>query len=105
MAGHWSPGRLPQGGVRHRPSALADYRAEQVDQGLIAAGDHNSISSRALARIFSFPRAISAMLPLTLSPQLCTLTSDIMASDEWLHEFKYDGWRLLARKDAKTVRL
>jgi len=45
------------------------------------------------------------MLPLTLSPQLCTLTSDIMASDEWLHEFKYDGWRLLARKDAKTVRL
>jgi bifunctional non-homologous end joining protein LigD len=45
------------------------------------------------------------MLPAILSPQLCTLTSDIMTSDEWLHEIKYDGWRLLARKDAKSVRL
>lgn len=43
--------------------------------------------------------------PQTLEPQLCTLSREVPTSDSWLHEIKYDGWRMLARKDGKNVRL
>jgi len=45
------------------------------------------------------------MLPHSLAPQLCTLVTDVPRGDDWLHEIKYDGWRLLARKDGDNVRL
>lgn len=45
------------------------------------------------------------MLPHALSPQLCTLVTDVAGGDEWLHEIKYDGWRVMARKDGDSVRL
>src|SRR4051812_27852767 len=45
------------------------------------------------------------MLPPLLAPQLCTLSPATHDGDAWLHEIKYDGWRLLARKDGKHVRL
>jgi bifunctional non-homologous end joining protein LigD len=43
--------------------------------------------------------------PTTLDPQLCTSASTAPAGAEWLHEVKYDGWRLLARKHGRDVRL
>jgi bifunctional non-homologous end joining protein LigD len=45
------------------------------------------------------------MLPHSLAPQLCTLVADVADGDDWLHEIKYDGWRLLARKDGDNARL
>jgi bifunctional non-homologous end joining protein LigD len=48
------------------------------------------------------------VLPSSLAPQLCTLVSgvaEVPSGDEWLHEIKYDGWRLLARKDGDKVGL
>jgi bifunctional non-homologous end joining protein LigD len=45
------------------------------------------------------------MLPPVLVPQLCTLSPATHDGDSWLHEIKYDGWRPLARKDGKHVRL
>jgi bifunctional non-homologous end joining protein LigD len=44
-------------------------------------------------------------IPSTLEPQLCTASPKAPSGDEWLHELKYDGWRLLARKQERTVRL
>jgi bifunctional non-homologous end joining protein LigD len=44
-------------------------------------------------------------LPLQLEPQLCTLVPDAPAGDGWIQEIKWDGWRLLARKDGADVRL
>lgn len=48
--------------------------------------------------------ARSQSLPKEFRPQLATLVSDPPAGDEWLHELKYDGYRLLARCD-EQVRL
>jgi len=45
------------------------------------------------------------MLPHSRAPQLCTLVADAVGGDDWLHEIKYDGWRLLARKHGRDVRL
>jgi bifunctional non-homologous end joining protein LigD len=44
-------------------------------------------------------------LPRFLPPQLATLAEEPPAGDEWLHEMKYDGYRILARKEGEQVRL
>lgn len=49
----------------------------------------------------ALPRAV----PRSLAPQLCTLVPAPPDGAEWIHEIKYDGWRLLARKQGKRVRL
>ncbi|MFA6044069.1 MAG: DNA ligase D [Phycisphaerales bacterium] len=46
-----------------------------------------------------------APLPTWLPPELCTLTDHAPTSDDWLHEIKFDGYRLLARKDGDQVTL
>src|SRR3954466_7992885 len=43
--------------------------------------------------------------PRTLEPQLCTLVEQPPVDDGWIHEIKYDGWRLLARKEGPHVSL
>jgi bifunctional non-homologous end joining protein LigD len=44
-------------------------------------------------------------LPALLAPQLCTVVEQPPSGADWLHEIKYDGWRLLARKHAEDVHL
>jgi bifunctional non-homologous end joining protein LigD len=41
----------------------------------------------------------------SLSPQICTSAEAAPEGDGWLNEIKYDGWRLMARKDGADVRL
>jgi bifunctional non-homologous end joining protein LigD len=43
--------------------------------------------------------------PEWIPPQLATLAADAPDSDDWLHEIKYDGYRLLAWVDGPEVRL
>src|SRR5690606_30829343 len=47
---------------------------------------------------------MSAMLRVP-SPQLATLVSAAPAGDDWLHEIKYDGYRLIAVLERGSVRL
>ena len=44
-------------------------------------------------------------LPEWIAPTLCTLVDDPPSGDEWLHEIKLDGYRILARTEAGDVRL
>lgn len=44
-------------------------------------------------------------LPDFVTPQLATLVDSAPAGDDWFHEIKYDGYRLLARLDHGDVRL
>lgn len=45
-------------------------------------------------------------LPATLTPQLATLADAApAASDEWIYEVKFDGYRILTRVDGKQVQL
>jgi len=43
------------------------------------------------------PGAIQTAMPETPEPQLATLTDTVPAGDGWLHEIKFDGYRMLAR--------
>ncbi|MGH6609890.1 MAG: DNA ligase D, partial [Burkholderiaceae bacterium] len=49
--------------------------------------------------------ARASKLPLTLSPQLATLTTSAPKSGDWIYEIKFDGYRVLARVDGSDVRL
>jgi bifunctional non-homologous end joining protein LigD len=44
-------------------------------------------------------------LPKALPPELATLVDRAPGGDEWLHEMKYDGYRILARIDHGRVTL
>jgi bifunctional non-homologous end joining protein LigD len=46
-----------------------------------------------------------ATMPRTLAPQLATLADVVPEGDEWLHELKHDGYRLVARVEGGQVRL
>ena len=43
--------------------------------------------------------------PFSLEPQKAMLAADAPEGEDWLHELKYDGYRILALKDGKQVRL
>jgi bifunctional non-homologous end joining protein LigD len=49
--------------------------------------------------------AQKAPMPASLSPQLATAAATAPDGDDWLHEIKYDGYRLVARIDNGAVRL
>jgi bifunctional non-homologous end joining protein LigD len=46
-----------------------------------------------------------AALPDTFAPQLATLAKGLPTSGDWLYEFKFDGYRILARIERGKARL
>ena len=51
------------------------------------------------------PGARKGPIPESIKPQLAALSDKAPEGDEWLHEIKYDGYRLLARIEDGAVRL
>jgi bifunctional non-homologous end joining protein LigD len=50
------------------------------------------------------PGAVRGPLPDKPAPQLATLSEAAPAGDQWLHEIKFDGYRMLVRIDAGKAR-
>jgi bifunctional non-homologous end joining protein LigD len=52
------------------------------------------------------PDAVKSDLPATLSPELATLVDQPPSNpEEWIFEIKFDGYRMLARVEGKSVQL
>jgi bifunctional non-homologous end joining protein LigD len=51
------------------------------------------------------PGAHKSRMSASLKPQLATVANQAPEGPEWLHEIKYDGYRLLARIEGGKVRL
>lgn len=49
--------------------------------------------------------AIETKFPAAIYPELATLVSDPPTSDQWLHEVKWDGYRLLAAVNKRAIKL
>ncbi len=64
-------------------------------------------SSKTVRRVDAdaLPGARRATLPAFVAPQLATLVSAPPDGDEWLHEMKFDGYRVLCRIERGSVRL
>jgi bifunctional non-homologous end joining protein LigD len=53
--------------------------------------------------IKKLPKARKSNLPQFISPQLATLVKEPPTGDEWVHELKFDGYRMLCRIDRGRV--
>src|SRR5262249_7931924 len=53
----------------------------------------------------ALPGARRAALPAFIEPQLATLVAAPPDGDGWLHEMKFDGYRVLCRVEGRSVRL
>ena len=51
------------------------------------------------------PRIRADRLPQWISPQLTKLVNGAPDGSDWLHEIKFDGYRMHARLDRGKVRL
>ena len=52
----------------------------------------------------NLPGARKAAMPDFVQPQLATLVAEPPSGDEWLHELKFDGYRLLCHVAGKQIR-
>src|SRR3954453_21455002 len=60
------------------------------------------ISAKELAKVTG---ARKGRFPDEFSPQLATLTSRVPSGEKWLHELKFDGYRILAKIRNKKIEL
>lgn len=53
----------------------------------------------------AMPGARPGPMPVGMKPQLATLVKEPPTGERWLHEIKYDGYRILCFKNGRSVRL
>jgi ATP-dependent DNA ligase len=58
-----------------------------------------------MPRILAHRHADTTALPQWILPQLTQLVDAAPDGDQWLHEIKYDGYRMHARLDHGAVKL
>lgn len=58
-----------------------------------------------MLELAKLPGAKKAERPRSQKPELATLVTDVPTTDEWLHEIKFDGYRILASVGTSDVRL
>src|ERR1700680_3610866 len=58
-----------------------------------------------LPDISKIPGAKKGLLPAFLAPSLASLTDRPPSGPKWVHEIKYDGYRMQARIDGPNIRL
>lgn len=69
------------------------------------AGHSRSRAASAIEDPSKLRNARRAPLPAFIEPQLATLVKTVPTGDEWLHEMKFDGYRILAVIKNGSVRL
>jgi bifunctional non-homologous end joining protein LigD len=69
------------------------------------ANERENVWSGDAKKTAKLPAAKSAALPSALSPQLAVLAEHPPVGNEWLHEIKFDGYRILAFIKSGEVKL
>ncbi len=94
--------------VWHSGKARKTGKAEKSDEALEIAQTHESGKARKAgkARGAKAQKARRrATVPMPPEPQLATLVTAAPAGEGWLHELKFDGYRVLARWDGERPQL
>jgi bifunctional non-homologous end joining protein LigD len=60
---------------------------------------------RPVPELARMPKARKGLLRTFIEPSLATLVDEAPHGDEWIHEIKFDGYRLQARIDSKSITL
>ncbi|MGC1887069.1 MAG: DNA ligase D [Stellaceae bacterium] len=104
---------VPQSGdavVADNPLSVASSRsldAIAADRDWVwhSNRDDNEKAPVQTIAVQDIPGARKRRMPDKLQPQLASIANQAPDGPEWLHEIKYDGYRLLARIDDGEVRL
>jgi bifunctional non-homologous end joining protein LigD len=101
--------------VRERPESVASGRTladiagepDRVWRSKRKGGSSwaRGVLRRRAAKSAEPPRYGHSPQPEQVSPELATLVDEVPPGEGWLHEIKYDGYRLIARIDRGTVEL
>src|SRR5271168_1243102 len=79
-------------------------RIERADHGGAAGGGNAAALKRTAADPSAVEGAAKAPVPGFIEPMLATLAKSPPGGDRWLHEIKFDGYRLQARiKDGRVT--
>lgn len=124
LSGHWTLVRTRMRGGKRENWLLIKERDDEArsiaDFDVVAELPDSVLASKKSEKISPIPvqrsprrkksnagastalpaQAQRAKLPLTLAPQLATLTDAVPTRGDWLYEVKFDGYRILARFDA-----
>lgn len=93
-------------GTTPKARAAAPKRVETAAKRRSTAAKIVGVTSEAVAsHAAAMSRSRRAKLPDFTPPQLALLRDTIPAGDAWLHEVKFDGYRLAARLDGSRVQL
>jgi bifunctional non-homologous end joining protein LigD len=98
----WNSNRGESGEVRGRSPRAARVARQKPASGARPKGPAARDLAAAAAAI---PGAGKAALPPTAKAQLATLVDEPPKGEEWLHEMKFDGYRILARLHGGKARL
>jgi bifunctional non-homologous end joining protein LigD len=93
---------LPDSVLSHQPiESLAEhYKKIWTKEGASDASKNREKKSKKL----SLPKALPTQsFPDFIRPQLATLVDKPPSGDEWLHEVKFDGYRILALINNKNI--
>jgi len=99
----WNSNRSVKENVR--AGAIAPAVPPVGAKGRKAAGAEGRKAAGAAAKAALPTGARRASLPSALAPMLATLVKEVPAGEGWLHEVKYDGYRMLARIERGRARL
>jgi bifunctional non-homologous end joining protein LigD len=97
----WHSNRSYEGGAAPRRAAAARTTSRRP------AAARAAPARKAAAQVdpSSLPGARKAALPKFVPPQLATLVTDPPGGDGWLHEMKFDGYRILCRVEQRGAGL
>jgi bifunctional non-homologous end joining protein LigD len=88
--------------VDEMPDSVAKLPQERME----SSGRKKKGPSSRQAFLDGMERAVKADLPLTLQPELAILVDEPPGNPaDWVYEIKFDGYRMLARKNGTEVRL
>jgi bifunctional non-homologous end joining protein LigD len=88
--------------VRVSSSELAETPSRRQPNRRVRSGDAKAETQH--PDLSKVPGAVKARQPDWIEPQLATLVDRMPADDRWLHEIKFDGYRLLCRVKNGDVR-
>jgi bifunctional non-homologous end joining protein LigD len=82
--------------------------AAKVRNGRVTESAKRRNSTNSSASAADLPGAKAAKFETVakrVQPQLATLTAEAPTGDQWLHEIKFDGYRMICRKEGERVQL
>lgn len=86
-------------------SVVSGKSIEQLAKANISQQKKSKEPGKAKVKTKIKPKGKRQRIPSLIKPQLATLVEQPPQGDEWLHEIKFDGYRLIAFIENKNVRL